>query len=100
MSVYMSMRIDVDPQKFQEVASGNRDLLQSISDRAKGEGCIHHRWATQDGQVLVIDEWESPEAFQRFFEGEEKIAQLMQEAGVSSRPQPEFWKPVEVGDEF
>jgi quinol monooxygenase YgiN len=30
-------------------------------------GGIHHRFGVGDGFVLVVDEWESTEHFQRFF---------------------------------
>ena len=100
MSVYMSMRIKGDPAKLEEVAASNREMLKGIAGRAQEQGCIHHRFAGRDGEIVVIDEWESEEAFQRFFEGEDDIPKLMQEVGVTEQPQPAFWRPLEIGDEF
>ena len=49
---------------------------------------------------MVIDEWESQEGFQAFFEHDEDIPKLMQEAGVTSEPEISFYKPLDTGDEF
>jgi len=100
MSVYMSLRIDADPAKFEEVATRHKDTMLAIAERAKAQGCIHHRFAAQDGQIVAIDEWESPEAFQRFFESEQDIPKLFEEVGVTGQPQPEFFRPIDVGDSF
>jgi heme-degrading monooxygenase HmoA len=100
VSVYMSLRFEADAEKLEQVAGQNREMMQSIAERARDQGCIHHRFAAHDGEVVVMDEWESPEAFQRFFEGDEDIPKLMQAVGVTSRPEPVFYRPLDTGDEF
>ena len=101
MSVMMGMRLTVDPARFEALAREKQELMQSISARGKEMGAIHHRFMAGDGEVLVADEWPSTEAFQAFFEEQgEKIGALMAEAGVSSEPQPVFWRPMETSDSF
>src|SRR3954467_12918982 len=100
MSVYMSLRVQADPERLEEVASNKQDMLRGIAERARGAGCIHHTFAAGDGEVVVMDEWESPEAFQRFFESEQDIAELMAAVGVEEQPAPTFYRPLRLGDEF
>jgi heme-degrading monooxygenase HmoA len=100
MSVYMSLRINADPARLEEVAAGNRDMLLAIAQRAREAGCIHHTFAAADGEVVVMDEWESAEAFQRFFEAEEDVPKLLEQVGVEGQPEPSFYRPLRLGDEF
>ena len=37
------------------------------SDRARSAGGVHHRFGIGDGFVMVVDEWDSAEHFERFF---------------------------------
>jgi heme-degrading monooxygenase HmoA len=50
--------------------------------------------------VLVLDEWESPEAFQRFFEGNEQIEAVMRDAGALGGPEISFSDAIESADQF
>src|SRR3954469_24603945 len=100
MSVYMSLRLKADPAKLEAVAADNQEMLQAIAERARAAGCIHHTFAASDGEVIVMDEWESAEAFQRFFAAEEDVAKLMQEVGAQGQPEPSFYRPLRLGDEF
>jgi heme-degrading monooxygenase HmoA len=100
MSVYMSLRVKADPARLEEVARDQHDLLMAIAERAKGQGAIHHTFAATDGDVVVMDEWESEGAFQRFFESDPDIPKLMQAAGASGEPEINFYRPLKLGDEF
>jgi heme-degrading monooxygenase HmoA len=100
VSVYMSLRFKADRAKFEELAGRRREQLLEIAERAKGMGAIHHRFAAEDGDIVVIDEWESPEAFERFFESSDDVRELMAELGVTEEPQVTFYEPLSIGDEF
>ena len=100
MSVYLSLRFDADPEKVRQATQENKDMFLAIADRAKGMGCIHHTFASENGAVVVMDEWESREAFQKFFEGDPDIPKIMQAAGVTSQPETHFYEPMRLGDEF
>ena len=41
------------------------------ADMARAAGGIHHRFGVGDGFVLVVDEWESAEHFEKFFSNPE-----------------------------
>jgi hypothetical protein len=101
MSVIMTLKVKADPQKFEEVASGDPDRLGGIVDAAKGHGLIAHRfYGSDNGEVMVIDEWPDAESFQSFFsEQEPTIGPLMQDAGVEGEPQITFWRKLDTGDD-
>lgn len=100
MSVVMVMRVEADTARFRDFIENQGDALRAIGDDARSKGCLHHRFAVGDGYVLVVDEWESPEAFQRFFEGNEAIARAMAESGAQGEPQITIAEAVESPDEF
>jgi heme-degrading monooxygenase HmoA len=100
MSVYMSLRVKADPARLEQVARDNPDTLLAIAERAKGQGAIHHTFAAADGEVVVMDEWESEEAFQRFFESDPEVPKLMEQAGASGAPEISFYRPLRLGDDF
>ena len=79
MSVFMTLRIKADPSRLQEVMASNDARWQAVNSRAKELGAIHHRFmAGADGtEILVLDEWESAEAFQKFFEASDDIRAMM-----------------------
>jgi heme-degrading monooxygenase HmoA len=98
----MSLRVKADRAKFEELAAGEwKERIQAVSRRGKSMGAIHHRFAaTDDGEIVVIDEWESREQFERFFAESQEIGELMQAIGVQSEPEITFFEPLSIGDEF
>src|SRR5438876_10350717 len=69
MSVIMTMSVQGDPAKMEQIAGENPDRIRSIAERAKGHGLIAHRfYGSDDGQIMVVDEWPDPGSFQQFFE--------------------------------
>jgi len=102
MSVVMGLRLDVDVDRFRQTLENRRDSLLEISGRGKEAGAIHHAfYANEDGtSVLVVDEWESADAFNSFFSASPDIGELMGEAGVSNEPRPEFWRKLDTPDAF
>jgi heme-degrading monooxygenase HmoA len=102
MSVTVGLRIAVDPERMLEALVSDRERLLAISERAKQLGCLHHRFfANVDGgEALVVDEWESAEAFQQFFAAGEDIREMMGAAGVNSEPELKFWRELDTPDKF
>ena len=49
---------------------------------------------------MVVDEWESAEAFQKFFESSPEVGQIMAETGVTSEPEVTFWHEIDTIDRF
>jgi hypothetical protein len=101
MSVIMTMRLKGDARRVEEIAAQDPKRMRSISDAAKEHGLIAHRfYGSEDGTVLVVDEWPDPESFQGFFEAQRpSIEPLMEEAGVSGEPEITFWRKLETNDE-
>jgi hypothetical protein len=50
--------------------------------------------------VHVIDEWESPEAFQSFFGGNEQVGQVMAASGAEGEPEITFSEALATADQF
>jgi hypothetical protein len=102
MSIIMTFRVKGDASKLEQLAAGDPGRLRSISDRAKGHGVIAHRfYGSDDGQILVVDEWPDAQSFQAFFEQEQSSIQpVMQEVGVTSEPEVIFWRKLETRDEI
>jgi len=101
VSVIMTMWMRGDPGKLEQHVAANTEELQGITDAAKRHGLIAHRfYGSDDGQIMVVDEWPDERSFQAFFdETRERIEPLMRAAGVSSEPQIRFWRKLDTGDE-
>jgi hypothetical protein len=102
MSVLMVLRIPVDAAAMERTAQEHGDQLKQISASSREAGAIHHAFYEGDDEVVVVDEWDSPESFQAFFEAQgEGIGQLMAAAGASGQPAPpRFHRKLELGDDF
>jgi hypothetical protein len=103
MSVMMSLRIAIDPERFEEVSRNNPERLARVSQKARDEGCISHAFYgnAAGGELLVVDEWPDTDSFNRFFEGSmDEIVPMMTEAGMTERPTPLFWRQLDTPDQF
>jgi hypothetical protein len=100
MAVTMALRFKVDTERFKQVLADNGDTLKAIAERAKEQGALHHQFLIGDGEALVVDEWGDREQFLGFFDSEQDIAELFQQAGVTERPTPAFWEPLDTPDQF
>lgn len=100
MSVYVSLRVKGDAAQLEDYAKEHLDQLQRITAHARSHGCIHHTFAQHDGDVVVMDEWESEDGFREFFESDQDVPQVMQAAGMAGEPEITFYRPLRLGDEF
>jgi hypothetical protein len=100
MSVLVTMRVPGDTQRFREFIASSGDRLEQIAEQARSGGAIHHRFGIGDGFVLVVDEWESPEHFRRFFETNQLLPDVMRDAGAQGEPEITFVEAVSTADEF
>jgi heme-degrading monooxygenase HmoA len=100
MSVLMTLVVNGDPSKLEEHAASDPEAMQAILDSARSHGIIAHRfYGSDDGRIMVVDVWPDEQSFQAFFdETEDRIGPLMQSAGVTSEPQPAFWRELESHD--
>ena len=101
MSVVMTLRATGDAGALERYASENPQLMQEITERAKGHGLIsHHFYTDGDGTVMVIDEWETAEGFQAFFGSSPEIPEMMMASGVSAQPEITYWREMNTGDAY
>jgi hypothetical protein len=99
MSVLVSGRISGDTGKFRHLMKSDPDRFRQIAERAKSAGAIHHRFGVGDGFVLVVDEWETAEAFQQFFQDPD-IAAIIADAGGTGQPDIVIAEAIESPDQF
>ena len=101
MSVIVTLRVSGDPDRLEQVAAEQADVLRGITERAKGHGIIAHRFYGADGQIMVVDEWPDPESFQRFFAANrDTIGPLMAEIGATDAPDVTFWRELDTHDQY
>jgi hypothetical protein len=102
MSVFMQLTVQGDPKRLQEIMQANDDMWQTINERAKANGAIHHRFlaSADGGTICVFDEWETEAGFHTFFQSSPEIPGLMADAGVTTEPKVTFWHALDTPDAF
>jgi quinol monooxygenase YgiN len=99
VSVIMTLRFTGDPDKLEQVAAEQADVLSGISARAQAQGVIGHRFYASGDQLMVVDEWPDEQSFLTFYESEqESIGPLMAQV-ATSEPEITFWRKLETGDD-
>ncbi len=86
MSVLVLQRVPGDTAQFESFMASNAELVERLSERAKAEGCIAHRFAVGEGEIVIADVWESAEAFQGFITSPE-LQQVIGEMGARGEPE-------------
>ena len=99
MSVIMTLRFAGDPDKLEQLAAENADMIRGISQRAQERGVIAHRFYGSEGQVMVVDEWPDAESFQAFYAAEQEAIGPLMEQVATSEPEITFWRKLETGDD-
>ena len=100
MSVTIVGRIKGDPGKIKQVFASHAADMEAITGIGKEMGAISHRFVQGEGEILILDEWDTAEHFQTFFSSQEKIGQMMQEAGVGGPPQIEVYETLKTAGDF
>ena len=100
MSVIVIGRFKSDPANLEKVFAERAADFVAVSEEAKGVGALHHQFAAGDGEVIIIDEWDSAESFQKFFGSNTVIPQIMQAAGVQGAPEFSFYESMDSPDRF
>lgn len=95
MSVLMTLRISGDPKA---VEAFDPAVMQGIREKGLSYGAIRHRFFTNGSEILVIDEWPDRESFQKFFDSDTDIPNVMAAAGVTSEPEIEFWDRMDMDE--
>ena len=101
MSVIVTVKISGDTNVFTKSLRERADEFREVAERGRKAGALHHQFAAGDGIVLVIDEWESAGAFEKFFSDPELMA-FIGSAGADSSVAPEITvgESVDAPDKF
>jgi heme-degrading monooxygenase HmoA len=101
MSVLVITKIRADVAMFEKIAADNTDTLRSISAEGRSRGAESHLFADDgEGNMLIVDVWDTREHFDEFFGSQPEIARLMQEAGVTAPPSTVSYEVVDSSDRF
>jgi len=100
MSVLMTLRAKGDPAKLEKLAANDPGRISAISADAKNYGLIaHHFYGSDDGNILVLDEWPDAESFHRFFDAHQgDIGPMMAEVGSTAPPEITFYRELDTQD--
>jgi hypothetical protein len=100
MSVTVLVRVPLDPSNLEKLWSERASDFKAVAADGKAAGALHHRWAFGDGFAMVIDEWPDAASFQKFFENQAVIPQLMQAAGAQGPPEVTIVDAKDAPDQF
>ncbi len=99
MSTLVILRAALDGRKLEEMAQGDPNPFAQLAEQVgQPQGLIRHRTFATEDEVVVVDEWESPEDFQRFIQQPE-MQRTLADVGAS-QPQMLFARKLELGDDF
>jgi hypothetical protein len=100
MSVLVVTKVVGDTATFQQALRDRAAEFESVAERAKAMGAVHHRFGIGDGYVLVVDEWEDPERFEKFM-GDPAMQEFIGSIGAAPAP-PEvmFAGAISSPDQF
>jgi hypothetical protein len=99
MSVLVIGKFPGDTAKFRQSLADRAGEFEKYGEMGKAAGAIHHRFGIGDGCVVVIDEWESVEHFQKFFSNPELQA-FIGEIGAAGAPEMTVCEAVASPDEY
>jgi quinol monooxygenase YgiN len=59
-------------------------------------GCLHHQLLDLEGEWWLVEEWESPERFEAFFDRTPEFRRALREAGFKEFPDDvRLWRSLE-----
>jgi quinol monooxygenase YgiN len=84
MSVGVIVRFTVSRE---DAERSHVEVSAKTNDLARSTGCLHHHayYCEQTGQGVIIDEWETAEAFEQFF-GSDTFRDALQAAIPGMEP--------------
>jgi heme-degrading monooxygenase HmoA len=101
MSVLITIKFAVSGETMQKVAVDNAALMTTIIDDGRRHGTIHHQFVQDpDGSAVVVDEWPDEDSFHRFFDAQQDIRTIMEQAGVTEPPEVRIYPVLDTPDRF
>jgi quinol monooxygenase YgiN len=101
MSVLVILKFQGDVAKFRQALTDHGEQFAKMAAEAKGSGGgIHHRFGVGDGYVVVVDEWESVEHFQKFFANPDLQALIANSGAAAQPPEITIAEAITSPDEY
>ena len=100
MSVLIIAKFKGDTAKFRQSLADRADEFAKIAGRARTVGAIHHRFGVGDGFIMIVDEWESVDDFQRFFADPELQTFIGSVGAAPAPPEITVTEAVASSDQF
>jgi quinol monooxygenase YgiN len=100
MSVLVIGKFKGDTARFRQALADRADEFAKISEESKAVGGLHQQFGVGDGYVLIVDEWESVEHFQKFMANPELQAFIGSVGGAPEPPEVIVAEAISSPDEF
>ncbi len=97
MSVVVTIHFPVaDVAKAIDGLHANAAFLEEITASTMGAGLHHHRFLAGEGELVVIDEWDTAAQFQSFFDGNPKVVEVMSSIGMTGAPEISVFESIDA----
>jgi hypothetical protein len=98
------MTVIITAKLGNRVAAGARENVwvkqRNLVAYMKEHGCLHHLVLDLEDEAWLMEEWESAEVFEHFFDGNAGFRRALREAGFREFPDNvKLWRPIESEDE-
>jgi hypothetical protein len=100
MSVLVVAKFQGDTATFRQSLSDRAGEFEKYAAMARTAGGIHHRFGIGDGFVVVADEWESVDHFQKFFSNPELQAFISSIGAAPAPPEMIIAEAVTSADQY
>ena len=99
MSVLVTGKFPGDVATFKQALVDRAAEFAAMAEQSRAAGCIHHRFGVGDGFVVVVDEWESPQAFEQFF-AQPELQEFIGQLGVTGPPDITISEAITSPDQY
>jgi len=101
MSVVITVKFQGDVATFRQALTDHGDQFAKMAAEAQASGGgLHHRFAVGDGFVLVVDEWETVDHFQKFFANPDLQALIAKSGAAPQPPEITIAEAISSPDEY
>ena len=100
MSVLIIAKFQGDTAKFRQSLTERAGEYAKLAEASKAAGGLHHRFGVGDGYVVIVDEWESVEQFQKFMADPDLQAFIGSVGGAPEPPEVIVAEAITSPDQF
>ena len=100
MSVLIIGKFKGDTAKFRQAMVDRAGEFAKIAGESRTVGALHHRFGVGDGYVVIVDEWESVEHFQKFFANPDLQALIAKSGAASQPPEITIGEAISSPDQY